>query len=69
MEGLVILDHGARSGSSVSREGDAAHHEIALVEVKGELIGSGFEILKCDDHFVDRTGDDHIWWLITARKP
>jgi len=66
---LVILDHGARSGSSVSREGDAAHHEIALVEVKGELIGSGFEILKCDDHFVDRTGEDHIWWLITARKP
>jgi ubiquinone/menaquinone biosynthesis C-methylase UbiE len=66
---LVILDHAARFGGGNSRQSEAARHEITRVEVEAELLGAGFEILKRDDHFVDRTGEDHVWWLITACKP
>jgi ubiquinone/menaquinone biosynthesis C-methylase UbiE len=66
---LVVLDHAARLGGGGPRASEAAHHEITPSEVEDELRGGGFEILKRDDHFVDRTGEDHIWWLITARKP
>lgn len=65
----VILDHAARFGSSNSRQSEAVHHEITRAEVEDELLGEGFEILKRDDRFVDRTDEDHVWWLITARKP
>jgi ubiquinone/menaquinone biosynthesis C-methylase UbiE len=65
---LVIVDHSARLGRA-SLHSDAARHEISSAEVENELLDGGFEILKRDDHFVDRTGEDHIWWLITARKP
>jgi predicted methyltransferase len=66
---LVVLDHAARLSGSSSRQAEAAHHEISPVEVEDELLGGGFEILKRDDHFVDRTSEDHFWWLISARKP
>jgi predicted methyltransferase len=65
---LVVVDHAAKMGSP-ARQSDAARHEISSDEVESELLDGGFEILKRDDHFIDRTGQDHIWWLITARKP
>jgi hypothetical protein len=64
----VVVDHAAKMGSP-ARQSDAARHEISSDEVENELLDGGFEILKRDDHFIDRTGQDHIWWLITARKP
>ena len=66
---LVILDHAARFDSGASRQSEATHHEIARSEVEYELSGAGFKILNLDDHFVDRTNEDHVWWLITACKP
>ena len=66
---LVILDHAARLGSGASRESEAGHHEITRAVVEDELLSAGFEILKRDDRFVDRSDEDNIWWLITARKP
>jgi choline dehydrogenase-like flavoprotein len=65
---LVILDHASRFVSSASRQNEAAHHEITRAEVEDELLGSGFEILKCDDCFVDQTDQEHVSWLITARN-
>jgi predicted methyltransferase len=65
---LVILDHAGRSGSAASRLAEAARHEITPAEVEDEVLGCGFEILRRDDHFVDRPNEDHFWWLITARN-
>lgn len=65
---LVILDHASRVGGE-SRQSEAAHHEIASGEVEQEVVRSGFEVFKREDHFIDRPEESHVWWLMAARKP
>jgi hypothetical protein len=44
---------------------------------RGRDPAAGFDIVSRDDHFIDRSAaerpgdrpDDHVWWLIVARKP
>jgi len=51
-------------------------YQIAFSIAEGE-IRRGFEIFSRDDRFIDRLAterpgdrpDDHVWWLIVARKP
>lgn len=43
-------------------------HEVPPNVVVGELRKQGFEIVRQDDHFIDRPGDD-LWWLVVGRRP
>jgi hypothetical protein len=52
-------------------------YEIAPSVAEDEIRQGGFEVLSRDDRFIDRPAversgdrqDDHVWWLIVARKP
>ncbi|HTC94226.1 MAG TPA: class I SAM-dependent methyltransferase [Terriglobales bacterium] len=66
---LVILDRGPRSENGESRSDEAEHHHIPPALVEAEIRGSGFQIVKREDLFIDQPGDDQLWWLIVARKP
>ncbi len=66
---LVIVDRGPRSGPAESREAQAERHELRQDLVETEVRNAGFEIIGRDDLVIDRPVDDHIWWLLVARKP
>jgi SAM-dependent methyltransferase len=74
---LVVLDRGPRSYQGESREIQMQRYQIARPIVEDEIEQSGFEIISRDDRFIDRPAterpgdrpDDHIWWLLVARKP
>jgi ubiquinone/menaquinone biosynthesis C-methylase UbiE len=74
---LVVLDRGARSYHGESRETQMQQYQIAASIVEDEIRQSGFEVISRDDRFIDRPiierpgdrPDDHVWWLIVARKP
>jgi len=74
---LVILDRGPRSYHGESREIQMQRYQIAASIAEDEIRQSGFEVVSRDDHFIDRPAaerpgdrpDDHVWWLIVARKP
>jgi SAM-dependent methyltransferase len=52
-------------------------YQIAASIVEDEIRQSGFEVISRDDRFIDRPAserpgdrpDDHVWWLLVARKP
>jgi ubiquinone/menaquinone biosynthesis C-methylase UbiE len=59
---LVVVDRAPRASA-------AEHsHEMPLKVIEGGLRRKGFEIVRLDDRFIDRPGDD-LWWLIIGRKP
>jgi len=66
-----IVDHGE------SRKIQMQQYQINVSLAKDEIRQRGFEIISRDDRFIDlaaaeRPGDrsnDHVWWLIVARKP
>jgi ubiquinone/menaquinone biosynthesis C-methylase UbiE len=74
---LVVLDRGPRSYRGESREIQIQQYQIAASIVEDEIRQRGFEVISRDDRFIDRPAserpgdrpDDHIWWLIVARKP
>ena len=74
---LVILDRGPRNYQGESRESQIQRYQIAASIAEDEIRRAGFEIISRDDRFIDRPAterpgdrsDDHIWWLIVARKP
>ena len=74
---LVVLDRGPRSYHGESREIQMQQYRIAASIAEDEIRQRGFEVISRDDQFIDRpaserTGDrpdDHVWWLIVARKP
>ena len=74
---LVVLDRGPRSYHGESREIQMQRYQIAASIAEDEIRQSGFEIISRDDRFIDRPAverpgdrqDDHVWWLIVARKP
>jgi predicted methyltransferase len=65
---LVIVDRAPRSGAVESRESQTEHHELRPDLVETEVRSAGFEIISREDHFIERPADDHIWWLLVARK-
>jgi predicted methyltransferase len=65
---LVIVDRGPRSGPVESREKQEEHHELRPDLVEMEVRNADFEIISRQDQFIDRPGDDQIWWLLVARK-
>ena len=74
---LVILDRGPRSYHGESRATQMQQYQIAAALVESDIRQSGFEVVSREDHFIDRPAserlgdrpDDHLWWLIVARKP
>ncbi len=66
---LVILDHNSRAGATESREIESQHHEIHPELVDAEIRRAGFEVISRQDRFIDRRDDEHVWWLIVARRP
>jgi ubiquinone/menaquinone biosynthesis C-methylase UbiE len=74
---LVVLDRGPRSYRGESREIQMQQYQIAASIVEDEIRQRGFEVISRDDRFIDRPAserpgdrpDDHVWWLIVARKP
>jgi SAM-dependent methyltransferase len=74
---LVVLDRGPRSYHGESREIQMQQYQIAASIVEDEIREQGFDVISRDDHFIDRPAierpgdrtDDHVWWLIVARKP
>jgi hypothetical protein len=51
-------------------------YQIAVSIAEDEIRQRGFEVISRDDRFIDRPAierpgdrpDDHVWWLIVARK-
>jgi ubiquinone/menaquinone biosynthesis C-methylase UbiE len=74
---LVVLDRGPRSFHGESREIQMQQYQIAAAIAEDEIRQRGFDVISRDDHFIDRPAterpgdrpDDHVWWLIVARKP
>ena len=74
---LVVLDRGPRSFHGESRETQMQQNQIAAAIAEDEIRQRGFDVISRDDHFIDRPAnerpgdrpDDHVWWLIVARKP
>ena len=65
---LVVVDRGPQSVAT-SRPQAAAEREISAEQVQSELVHAGFEIVSRQDRFIDRGGDDQLWWLIVVKKP
>jgi ubiquinone/menaquinone biosynthesis C-methylase UbiE len=74
---LVVLDRGPRSYHGQAREIQMQQYQIAASIAEDEIRQRGFEVISRDDRFIDRPAaerpgdrpDDHVWWLIFARKP
>ena len=66
---LVVVDRAPRAGREESRDAAAAHHEVAPDLADQDLRRAGFTPISRDDRFIDRPGDDDVWWLITTTKP
>ena len=66
---LVIVDRAPRGGDNDLRHDAGGHHELMPDGVENDLREAGFVILRRDDRFIDRVGDDDLWWLLVAQKP
>jgi SAM-dependent methyltransferase len=74
---LVVVDRGPRFNQEEPREVQMGRYQIAASIVEHEVRQRGFEVVVRDDRFIDRPAaerpgdrqDDHIWWLIVARRP
>jgi ubiquinone/menaquinone biosynthesis C-methylase UbiE len=74
---LVVLDRGPRSYHGEPRAIQMQQYQIAASIAEDEIRQRGFEVISRDDRFIDRPAierpgdrpDDHVWWLIVARKP
>jgi hypothetical protein len=44
-------------------------HGILPASVERDLHSVGFTVVSRDDRFIDRDGEDDVWWIIVARKP
>ena len=65
---LVVVDRGPRE-DGVTRTLPAAHHEMRPADAERALTRQGFQLVARDDRFIDRAGEDDVWWLIVLRKP
>ncbi len=66
---LVVLDRGPRALVPASPAVVRDHHDVPVTVAEARVGSRGFEILSLDTHFIDRPGEDDIWWLLVAVKP
>jgi len=64
---LVVVDRGPRDGERGPQP--AAHHEMRPADAERAITQQRFQPIARDDRFIDRPGEDDVWWLIVFRKP
>jgi predicted methyltransferase len=64
---LVVVDRAPRSGGD-TRATAEGHHEITRAVAERQINAQGFETVLRDDNFIDRSGDEDVWWLAVFRK-
>jgi predicted methyltransferase len=65
---LVVVDRVVRTGSG-ARPPAAEHHEMAAATAERQINQQGFQTVLRENRFIDRPGDDDVWWLLVFRKP
>ena len=60
---LVVVDRASRGDVA------AGHHEMDAASAEREVTEQGFELVSQDARFIDRPGDEDIWWIAVFRKP
>jgi ubiquinone/menaquinone biosynthesis C-methylase UbiE len=64
---VVVVDRWPNPANiGISENGD---HEISPERVENQLLQANFEIVRRQDHFIDKDPDNEAWWLILARRP
>jgi predicted methyltransferase len=66
---LVIVDN-APADSTLPRKEQMSHHGLQLELARDDLEAQGFEIVKTDATFIERSMGDHVMrqWLLIARR-
>jgi predicted methyltransferase len=64
---LVVVDRGPRAGSE-TRAAAQGHHEMTRAVAERQINHQGFQTVLRDDTFIDRSGDEDLWWLVVFRK-
>lgn len=65
---LVVVDRTPRSDPRPDAT-SGQHHEIIRAAVEEQTRRHGFETVAHDDGFIDRPGEEDLWWLLVLRKP
>ncbi len=65
---LVVVDRGPRDGDT-SPTATAEHHEMTAAVAEHDINQQGFHTVTREDRFIDRPGEEDIWWLLVFRKP
>jgi ubiquinone/menaquinone biosynthesis C-methylase UbiE len=66
---IVVLDRGPRASDGTQATSVIASHGISPASAEHQLHAAGLAVAYRDDRFIDRPGDDDVWWIIVARKP
>jgi SAM-dependent methyltransferase len=61
---LVVLDRGPRGGATAG-----SAHEITSAAAERVITARGFQLVRREDPFIDRGGEEEVWWLMTFRRP
>jgi SAM-dependent methyltransferase len=64
---LVILDRGPHALEHKSAEFSPHGQAASVTAVEQAVQRKGFKIVRREDRFIDKTGQD-LWWLLVARK-
>ncbi len=65
---LVVVDRAPRSGGD-TRGTAEGHHEMTRAVAERQINQQGFQTVLREDPFIDRSGDEDLWWLVVFRKP
>ena len=61
---LVVVDRAPRPGA----DAQGGHHEISEATAERQITAHGFELVDREPAFIDRPGEQDIWWLLVLRK-
>ncbi len=65
---LVVVDRAPRSSGDIRATAEG-HHEITRAVAERQINQQGFQTVFRENAFIDRSGDEDLWWLIVFRKP
>jgi ubiquinone/menaquinone biosynthesis C-methylase UbiE len=65
---LVVVDRSPRSGAGTEST-SGLNHDMTRAAAEEQIRQHGFETIARDDRFIDRPGDQDLWWLLVLRKP
>jgi predicted methyltransferase len=58
---LVVVDREPRNGGP-------QHHEIDAAAAEVQIAQAGFEPVSRESQFIDRSGEEDVWWMMVFRK-